>query len=109
MCCRSKSKGSNNNYLFFFNPLNPHDASKHNFVSLKNDLISAPNCFKNTIFHATLLIITRSFSFPTHFKSSSSTTSRELRQQFRLVVDEDDNGKFRLERVNPLPANHDYL
>ena len=32
----------------------------------------------------------------THFKSSSSTTSREL----RLVVDEDKNGKFRFERVN---------
>ena len=25
----------------------------------------------------------------------------------RLVVDEDDNGKFRRERVNPLPADHD--
>ena len=24
----------------------------------------------------------------------------------RLVVDEDDNGKFRLERVNPSSANH---
>ena len=32
-------------------------------------------------------------------KSSSSTTSRELRQQFAAVVDEDDYGKFRLERV----------
>ena len=26
----------------------------------------------------------------------------------RLVVDEDDNGKVRLERVNPLGAKHDY-
>ena len=26
----------------------------------------------------------------------------------RLVVDEDDNGKFRLERVNPFIAKHDY-
>ena len=44
------------------------------------------------------------FNFLNHIKSSSSTTSRELRQ--RLVVDEDDNGKFRLERVNVscLPA-----
>ena len=41
------------------------------------------NCFYNTdIF----------FPFASHFKSSSSTTSRELRQW--LVVDEDDNGKF---------------
>ena len=41
------------------------------------------------------------FSFATHFKSPSSTTSREL----RLVVDEDDNGKFRIERVNGLKGN----
>ena len=34
------------------------------------------------------------FSFATLFKSSSSTTSRAL-----LVVDEDNIGKFRLERV----------
>ena len=27
----------------------------------------------------------------------------------RLVVDEDDNGKFRLERVKPVTANHDYI
>ena len=33
------------------------------------------------------------FPFATHFKSSSSTASRELRQ--RLVVDEDDNGKLK--------------
>ena len=26
----------------------------------------------------------------------------------RLVVDEDDNGKFRPERVNPYPTDHDY-
>ena len=45
-----------------------------------------------------------------------STTSNHLHplpvvncdSNSRLVVDEDDNGKFRLERVNPLPADHDY-
>ena len=26
--------------IFHFNPLNPHDASKHHFATLKNDLIS---------------------------------------------------------------------
>ena len=26
----------------------------------------------------------------------------------RLVVDEDDNGKFRLQKVNHYPADHDY-
>ena len=39
------------------------------------------------------------FSFVTHFESFSSTGSRKLRQQFRLVVDEDGNDKFRLERL----------
>ena len=39
------------------------------------------------------------FVFATHFKSYSFTTSRESRQQSRLVVNEDDKGKFRLERI----------
>ena len=38
------------------------------------------------------------FSFCTHFKSFSSTISSELFNS-RFVVDEDDNGKSRLERV----------
>ena len=37
-----------------------------------------------------------------YFSLSSSTTSRELHSNSRLVVDEDDNGKFRLERVKAL-------
>ena len=62
-----------------FNPLNPHDALKHHFTSLKTDLIfQQPR------------VLERKFPknndnflyFFTHFKSSSSTTSRELRQQF---------------------------
>ena len=77
----------------------------HNFAYLKNDLINyivhlsqrklSSNCFNN---HNIL------FSFTTHFKSSSPTTSRES----RLVVDKDDTGKFRFERVNPYTAKSDY-
>ena len=77
----------------------------HNFAYLKNDLINyivhlsqrkfSSNCFNN---HNIL------FSFTTHFKSSSPTTSRES----RLVVDKDDTGKFRFERVNPYTAESDY-
>ena len=37
----------------------------------------------------------------TRVKSSLSTTSRELRQQFAACSGEDDNGKFRIERVKP--------
>ena len=49
-------------------------------TSLKNDLISYSQGFQNEHFH---LGITMYF-FPsvTHFKSSSFTTSQELRQQF---------------------------
>ena len=35
-------------------------------------------------------------------KSSLSTTSRELRQQFAACNGEDDNGKFRIESVKRL-------
>ena len=35
----------------------------------------------------------------THFKSSPSTTSRDCDSNSLLVVHEDDNGKFSLERV----------
>ena len=65
------------------NPLNPHDASKNHFVSLKNDLIYYTYGFWNENVHGTILTIAIYFvHLVTHFKSSSSTTSRELRQQF---------------------------
>ena len=40
------------------------------------------------------------FNFFNQFKSSSSTTSRELRHQFAACSGWDDNDKFRLERFN---------
>ena len=55
-----------------FNPLSPHDALKH-FI----------NAFYNDTFLETGLSIHSDFLyFLSHIKSSSSTTSRELRQQF---------------------------
>ena len=76
---------------------------KHHFASLKNDLISwdlvvlerklSWNCFENnSIF----------FSFVTHFKSYSATTTRELLQQFATCSGWRWQSKFRLERVNSL-------
>ena len=51
--------------------------------------------FKNENFHETGLPINCNFLyFFIHIKSSSSTTSRELQLQSRLVADEDDNGKL---------------
>ena len=65
--------------LMFFNPLSPLDASKHHFTSLRTDLIFLQ--LRVLEFHETGLRIHGIFFFPP-IKSSSSTTSRELRQQF---------------------------
>ena len=82
------------------NRLRPHDALKHHFTSLKTDLIFLQPRVLNENFRETDLTIHGNFlKFLNHFKSSSSTTSRELRQQFAAVVDEDDKDKFRPQRV----------
>ena len=79
---------------FIINPLSPHDAIKHHFTSLKTLQLGFWEWKHETgLEYMAIFLI-----FFTHFKSSSSTTSRELRHS-RLVVDEDDNGKCRLERV----------
>ena len=66
-----------------FNPLNPHEALKHHFTSLKTDLILLQQRVLEQNFHETNLPIHGNFlQFLSHMKSSSSTTSRELRQQF---------------------------
>ena len=66
-----------------FNPLSPHDALKHHFTSLKTDLIFLQLGDLERKFPETGLPIRGNFLyFLNHIKSSSSTTSRELRQQF---------------------------
>ena len=82
------------------NPLNPHDASTHHVASLKNDLISQTQGFRIKIF---MNCFNKNYSFfficrPVHvifihYKSRIATAIRGF------VVVEDDNGKFRLERV----------
>ena len=77
------------------------DELKHHFASLKNnDLISWKIGVLEREFASNCLIITITFfSFATHSISFSSATSRELRQQ--LAACEDDNGKYRLQRLEP--------
>ena len=89
---------------YSFNPLSPHDALKHHFTSLKTDLINLQlrvlegkfpwNCFTNT------------WHFPFNFSPTSSHLHplqvENCDSNSRLVVDEDDNGKLRLERVNSI-------
>ena len=95
ICVSTKEQSLN------LNPLGPHDALKHHLVSLKNNLISwnlvvlerkfSWKCFKNNIifFH---LSPTLSHFHPLQVENCGSNS--------RLVVDENDNGKLRLERVN---------
>ena len=54
-------------------------------------------------FHGTVLLITILFVFVIHFKSFTAPASR-----LRLVVDKDDNGKFRLERAKCPNRSSDY-
>ena len=87
------------------NPSSPHDALKHHFTSTKTDLISwnlvvwerkfSWKCFKNNsiFFH---LSPTSSHFHPLQIENCGSNS--------RLVVDKYDNGKCRLERVNPYNA-----
>ena len=68
--------------------LSPHDALKHHLTSLKTDLVFYNQGFYNENFHETGLPIHGNYLiliilfFLNHIKSSSFTTSRELRQQF---------------------------
>ena len=75
-----------------FNHLNTRDASKHHFASVKNDLIA----YTCRVFRAII------FSFATAPSSHFHPLQVEdCDSNLRLVVDENDNGKFEFERVNP--------
>ena len=110
MCCR-------------INPLSPHDALKHHFTSLKTDLFYFP-----TIKGIRAKIPMKRVY---HYMATSNYLHPVQVENSRLVVDEDDNGKFMLKRVkhmykawhlsplissqllqrnilNPDPADHDY-
>ena len=85
---------------FLFNPLNTDDASQHHFASLKNHLISYTlelkfpwNCSRNnnTFFHKLSPTFESSHLRPLQVENCDSNS--------RIVVDEDYNGKLRLERV----------
>ena len=83
------------------NPLSPHDALKHHFTSLKTDLIVQQQRDLEQNFHETNLPIHRYMAIFCHFSPTSnhSLQVENCDSNSRLVVDGDDNGKFRLERV----------
>ena len=83
-----------------FNPLNPPDALNHHFASVKNDLISRdPLVLEQIIFKELFLKITYIFHLSPTSSHLPPLQIENCESNSRLVVDEDDNGKFRLERV----------
>ena len=84
-----------------FNPLNPHDASKHHFTSLKIDLILLQPIGFRTKFPTKLVYqyMAIFFNFPPISNHLPPLQVENCGSNSRLVVEEDDNGKFRLERV----------
>ena len=85
--------------MYSLNPLSPHDAL--NFFMTVNRLnIPTTKSFFNKNFHETGLPIHGNFLyFLTHFKSLHPLQVENCESNSRLVVDEDDYGKFRTERV----------
>ena len=87
-----------------FNPLSPHDALKHHFTSPKTDSIFLqPKVLRTKIsmklvyqYMAIFFIFNPHQIIFIHYKSRIATANT------RLVVDEDDNGKSRLQKVTPL-------
>ena len=75
---------------------NHHDASKHNFASLKNDLIAYAWSFQKDNFNGTVSIIT------IYFFICHPLQEIFINYKSRPVVDEDYNGKFRVETVKDL-------
>ena len=82
------------------NHLSPHDALKHYFASLKNDLTFynlwglERKCSWNC-----LIITILFFHLPPTSSHFHSIQDEDCDRNSRLVVNEDDNGKFRLQRV----------
>ena len=75
MVWRSTNTTHNYQHIAHIYPLSPHDALKHNFTSLETDLI---------------------------FLQLRVLEVENCDSNSRFVVDEDENGKFMLERVKEM-------
>ena len=80
-----------------FNPLRPHDALKHHFTSLKTDLIFLQQKGFKTKMSMKLVYKSMAifFTFPPISSHLYPLQVENCDSDSRLVVDEDDNGKFR--------------
>ena len=84
-----------------FNPLSPHDALKHHFTSQKNRLnFHTTKGFRMKIsmklVYQYMVIF---FNFSPTLNHLHPLQVENCDSNSRLVVDEDDNGKFKLERI----------
>ena len=87
---------------YWINPLSPHDALKHHLTSLITDLILPTTKGFRTKIPMKLvyqyMVIFFNFSLISNHFHSLQVENCDSNP--RLVVDEDDYGKLRLERVN---------
>ena len=92
----------NSDYICGINPLNPHDTFKHHISSLKN-LFPTSRDFRKK--HGAVLIITiYRFQLPFASCHLHLLHVENCDSNSRLLVDEADDGKFSLKRVNPCAA-----
>ena len=91
-----------------FNPLSPHAALKHHFTSLKTDLIFGQlKGFKTKIsMKLVYQYVAIFFNFWTTSSYLRPLQVENCDSNSRLVVDEDDYGKFRIERVKTSAMTH---
>ena len=82
-----------------FNPLSPHDALKHHFTSLKTDLIFPTTDFGMKISMKLVYQYMAIFNFPPTSSHLHPLQVENCDSNSPLVVEEDDNDKFRPERV----------
>ena len=97
-------------HIYTFNPLSPHDALKHHSTPLKTYLIfftakGFRRQISSKLFHEYIVFF---FNLPPISNHLHPLQVENCDSSSRLVVDEDDNGKFRIERVKPhdAPKNH---
>ena len=77
-----------------FNPLSLHDTLKHHFTSLRTNFQN--NIFMKVVYQYMAIFL----NFQTTSNHLHSLQVENCDSNSRLVVHEDDNGKFRIERIN---------
>ena len=87
---------------YIINPLSPHDALKHHFTSFENRFDFPPTKGFRRKINMKLFYQYKTIFLPFLHTSSHlhSLQGENCDSNSRLVVDEDDNDEFRLERVN---------